>query len=180
MQSGSVQLIKNAGRHERILDIMEAPNFFGEMAILENSPRTATVIALNEVKVLELDEKNFEKLMLGNPAMAYKLLYNFAKRIYDSKRRFMILTLPDPQSKVADVFVMLDETINNQDKSGDSREFRISTEEVARWAGISVPQTREALSTFAAQQRITINPNNITVRNINDFSRFVHAKRNQE
>ena len=179
IQSGRVQLIKNAGEHERTLDILYPSDMFGEMAILENSPRSATAIALDEVKALELNAQNFEILMLGNPALAFKLLCIFAKRIYDSKRRFMILTLPDPQSKVADVFLILDETLTDIDKSTERREFKITTEEVARWAGISPVQARDALNYFTAQKRLEVFPDRMVVKNINDFIRFVKSKRNR-
>jgi CRP-like cAMP-binding protein len=150
---------------------------FGEMAVLEKFPRTATAIALGEVKAIELDKQNFEILMMGNSALAFKLLRMLSKRIFESKRRFMILTLPDPQSKVADVFLMLDGMLPNIDKSSESREFRITTEEIARWAGISVSQTKETLNFFAAQHRLYIFPGRIIVSNINDFARFVNSKR---
>jgi CRP-like cAMP-binding protein len=180
IQSGRVKLIKSAGEFERTLDILQPSEMFGEMAILENSPRTATAIALDEVKALELNAQNFEILMHSNPQLAFRLLRIFSKRIYDSKRRFMLLTLPDFQSKVAMVFLILDETQTDIDKSDNSREFKTTVDDIAQWAGISVQQTREALSYFAAQHRLEIFPNRIIIKNINDFSRLVNSRRNRE
>jgi CRP-like cAMP-binding protein len=151
---------------------------FGEMAILENSPRSATAIALDEVKVLEFNSQNFEILLLGNPQIALKLLKMFCKRIYDSKRRFMILTLPDQQAKVADVFLMLDETQPDIDKNTERREFKTTVEGVAHWAGMSANEARDILGHFVNQRRVEIYPDRITVKNINDFSRFVSSRRN--
>ncbi|MCL1836782.1 MAG: Crp/Fnr family transcriptional regulator [Treponema sp.] len=179
IQSGRVKLVKNAGEFERTLDILEPPEMFGEMAILEDSPRTASAIALDHVRVLELNSENFETLLMGNPQIAFKLLRIFSKRIYDSKRRFMILTLPDPQSKIADVFLMLDETQSSRNKSGTTREFHTTVEDIAHWAGMSVIQTRETLNHFVMQNRLDMNANRMIVKNINDFTRFVNAKRNQ-
>ena len=163
IRSGRVLLLKNAGEHELTLHILQPPEIFGEMAVLENSPRTTTALALNTVKALELDAGNFEILMLGNPALAFKLLRILAKRIFDSKRRYMIFSLPDPQTKVMDVFLMLNETQTNIDKPSELREFRITTEEIARLAGISVSQARETLSFFAGQNRLKVSPNSIAV-----------------
>jgi CRP-like cAMP-binding protein len=179
IQSGRVKLIKNTGEFERTLDILQPLEMFGEMAILENSPRTATAIALDEVTVLELNSQNFEILMHGNPQLAFKLLRIFSKRIYDSKRRFMILTLPDTRSKVAMVFMILDETQTDIDKSGNNREFLTTVDDIAQWAGISVRETRETLAHFAAQNRLEYSPSRIIVKNINDFSRLVNSRRNQ-
>ncbi|MDR2543148.1 MAG: Crp/Fnr family transcriptional regulator [Treponema sp.] len=178
IQTGRVQLVKLVGEIERTLDILHPSEMFGEMAILENSPRSATAVALDEVKVLEFNSQNFEILLMGNPQIALKLLKMFCKRIYDSKRRFMILTLPDPQAKIADVFLMLDETQPDIDKSSERREFKTTVEGVAHWAGMSVNEVREILGHFANQRRVEIYPDRISVKNINDFSRFVSSKRN--
>jgi len=177
IQSGRVQLVKLIGEFERTLDILQPSEMFGEMAILENSPRSATAIALDEVKVLEFNSQNFEILLLGNPQIAFKLLKMFCKRIYDSKRRFMILTLQEPQAKIADVFLMLDETITNTDRSSTRREFKTTVEGVAHWAGMSVNEARDILGHFVNQHRIEIFPDRITVKNINDFARFVGSRR---
>ena len=74
IQSGRVQLVKLVGDIERTLDILQPSEMFGEMAILESSPRSATALALDEVKVLEFNSQNFEVLLLGNPQIALKLL----------------------------------------------------------------------------------------------------------
>jgi CRP-like cAMP-binding protein len=80
--------------------------------------------------------------MLGNPQIALKLLRMFSKRIYDSKRRFMILTLEEPQAKIADVFLMLDESQADIDRSTEKREFKTSVDDVAHWAGRTGKETR--------------------------------------
>jgi CRP-like cAMP-binding protein len=177
IQSGRVELVKIIGDVEKTLDILQPSEMFGEMALLENSPRSATAIALDTVKVLEFNRQNFEILMLGNPQIALKLLKMFTKRIYDSKRRFMILTLDDDQAKIADVFLMLDETQTNIDKTTERREFKTTADDIAHWAGMSVNQAREIINHFVTQRRMELFSDKIAVKNINDFSRFVASKR---
>jgi CRP-like cAMP-binding protein len=177
IQSGRVELVKIIGDIEKTLDILQPSEMFGEMSILENSPRSATAIALDQVKVLEFNSQNFEILLLGNPQIALKLLRMFTKRIYDSKRRFMILTLDEPQAKIADVFLMLDETQASIDKTTEKREFKTTVDDIAHWAGMSSAQTRDSLGQFVLQQRMEMYPDRIVVRNINDFSRLVNSRR---
>jgi CRP-like cAMP-binding protein len=177
IQSGRVELVKIIGDIERTLDVLQPSEMFGEMAILEKTPRSATAIALDLVKVLEFNSQNFEILMLGNPQIALKLLKMFAKRIYDSKRRFMILTLAEPQAKIADVFLMLDETQANIDKTTERREFKTTVDDIAHWAGMSITETRETLGHFVTQRRMEMYPDRLIVKNINDFSRFVNSRR---
>ena len=178
IQSGRVKLIKDTGEFDRTLDILQPTEMFGEMAILEDFPRSATAIAMDEVTVIELNAQNFEPLILGNPPIALKLLRIFSTRIYEAKRLFMILTLPDPEAKVADVFLMLDETQPNIDKTGDRREFETTVDNIAQWAGMSVTQTKDILARFTNQNRIEIYSDRVAVKNINDFIRFVNARRN--
>ncbi|MDR1411679.1 MAG: Crp/Fnr family transcriptional regulator [Spirochaetaceae bacterium] len=177
IQTGRVELVKMFGQVEKILDIIGPSEMFGEMAILESAPRSATAIALDAVKVLEFNHKNFEILIMGNPQIALRLLKIFAKRIYDSKRRFMILTLPDPQAKIADVFLMLDETTPDLERWNESREFKTTVDDIARWAGMNIAQAKEIISHFVTQHRMEIFSDRIIVKNINDFSRFVSSQR---
>ncbi|MDR0600360.1 MAG: cyclic nucleotide-binding domain-containing protein [Treponema sp.] len=177
IQKGRVKLVKIIGDFEKTLDILQASDMFGEMALLENSPRSATAIALDTVEVLEFNRQNFEILMLGNPQLALKLLKMFTKRIYDSKRRFMILTLDDDQAKMADVFLMLDETLAEIDRFTERREFKVTVDDVAQWAGMNVTRAREIIGQFVNQRRMELFNDKIIVRNINDFSRFVASKR---
>jgi len=177
IQSGRVQIVKIMGDIEKIIDILYPGEILGEMAILEEAPRSATAIALDQVTALEFNRENFEVLMQGNPQIAFKLLKLFTKRIYDQKRRFMILTLDDVQARVADVFLMLGETQTTGDAGKDERVFNTTIDDIAHWAGMSTDKCRQVLNHFATQRRIEIYPDKIVVKNINDFARFVTSKR---
>ena len=180
IQSGRVQIVRIIGDLEKNIDILYPGEVFGEMAILEEAPRSATTIALDDVKALEFNRENFEVLMMGNPAIAMKLLKLFIKRIYDQKRRFLILTLDDVEARVADVFLMLAEQQSIATTSVDTVDFKTTVEDMSHWAGIPPGQCREVLNHFVAQRRIELHPDRIVVKNINDFNRFVSARRKQK
>ena len=132
------------------------------------------------MKALEFNRENFEVLMMGNPQIALKLLKLFIKRIYDQKRRFMILTLDDMEARVADVFLMLAENQSIDTSAVDSIDFKTTVDDMSHWAGIPVAQTREVLNHFVAQRRIELYPDRIVVKNINDFARFVNSRRKHQ
>ncbi len=180
IQSGRVQLIKIVNGFEKNLDILQPSEIFGEMAILENSPRSATAIAYDDVKALEFNKANFEVLMMGNPAIAMKLLKTFVKRIYAQKRRFMILTVPENMPRVGDVFLMLDETQPNIDRTTEIRHFTITLDEVARWAGLPVEMVEDEMHRFIDQGKMEIYEDRIVVKNITELSRYVNARRSKE
>jgi CRP/FNR family cyclic AMP-dependent transcriptional regulator len=56
-------------------------DFFGEIALLDGGPRTATVTAENDVKLLGLTEWVFRGLLLEHPAIAVKTLQAMAGRL---------------------------------------------------------------------------------------------------
>jgi CRP-like cAMP-binding protein len=179
IQTGRVQLIKIVNGFEKNLDILQPSEIFGEMAILENSPRSATAIAYDEVKALEFNKANFEVLMMGNPAIAMKLLKTFVKRIFAQKRRFMVLTIPDKMARVGDVFLMLDETQPSPDHAADFRTFNTSFEDVARWAGLPVEDVQDEINRFIDQGKMEVYEDRITVKNIPELTRYVNARRSR-
>lgn len=182
IQSGQVQIMKILGNIEKTIDVLQPGEFFGEMAILEDSPRSASAVCMEPCKLLEFNRANFEILMKGQPQIALQLLKLFSKRIYDQKRRFMILTLDDDESKVADVFIMLSEgqPVEGWDDDG-KRIFKTNVEGIAHWAGISPAKAKETINHFVAQRRVEVYEDKLVVKNINEFQRFVNSKRrNQE
>jgi len=180
IQAGRVQIVRVIGDMEKNIDVLNPTEVFGEMAILEEAPRSATAIALDEVKALEFTRENFEVLMMGNPQIAMRLLKLFIKRIYDQKRRFLILTLADVEARVADVFLMLSESMALDTSAGDAIEFKTTVDDMSHWAGIPPGQTREVLNHFVAQRRIELHPDRIVVKNIKDFERFVNSRRKHQ
>ena len=60
---------------------MRTGDFFGEMALLEQQPRTATVRAVGEASILTLDKKTFLRRVHADPSLAYRLLQTLSKRI---------------------------------------------------------------------------------------------------
>lgn len=178
IQQGRVQITKILGDIEKTIDILHPGEIFGEMAILEEAPRSGSAIAIDPVKALEFNRANFEILLTGQPQIALKLLRLFTKRIYDQRRRIMILTLDDEQARVADVFLMLNEMQEQpEDDDSDERVFFTNQDDIAHWAGISSDKSRQVLNHLASQRRIEIFPDRIVVKNINELSRLVNSRR---
>ena len=130
--------------------------FFGEMAILENSPRSATCLALDTVEVLEFSKENFEILITGNPQIAMMLLKLFCKRIYDQKRRLKILVIQDTQARVGDVFLMFDELNPSPNPNDRTRRFNVTVQEVSHWAGLPVEIVRDEINKYSEKHKIKV------------------------
>jgi CRP-like cAMP-binding protein len=175
--SGNVRITKIVGNKEKTLDIMGPGDIFGEMAILEQQPRSATVIAQTEVKVLVFNRENFELILQSNPQMALKLLKIFCKRIYDAKRQLMILTLDGDEYRVADVFVMMAEKQGVKLDSHTKVEIKLTPEEIANMCAIPLDNCLKVLKQYAKLGKIDLLDNKVIVNNIAEFARIVHNKR---
>ncbi len=176
IQSGKVRLVKCVNDTLKNLDILKPGEFFGEMAILDNSPRSATCMAAGHVKCLEFNKENFELLITGNPQTALVLLKLFCKRIYDQKRRFRILVVKDFQARLADVFLMLDEMNPVSNASEKMRRFNVTISDIAHWAGLSQEITHDELNKLVEKRKIEIFENYMIVSNINDMKRMYDTR----
>lgn len=176
IQRGSVQLMKYVNGTEKNLDILKPGEFFGEMAILDNSPRSATCMAKTSVKCLEFSKENFESIVTGNAVLALNLLKLFCKRIYDQRRRFKILAIKDLQARIADVFILLDEMNPSNNPNERSRKFYVNTGDIAHWAGLSFEITREEINRLVEKRKIEVYNDSIVVANITDMQRIVDTR----
>ncbi len=80
---GDVEInINSFSDHVQSLGCMPAGSFFGEMSLLENKPRSATIVALSDdVVVLEISEENLPLLMLKASSVTYRLLLTLNTRL---------------------------------------------------------------------------------------------------
>ncbi|PJE04569.1 MAG: Crp/Fnr family transcriptional regulator [Leptospira sp.] len=176
IKEGKVKITKTVGSSIKTLDVLESGDILGEMAILEEQPRSATAIAITEVKALNFNRANFEMLMTKNPALAMKLLNIFSIRIYDAKRRLMILLMDDILGKVADVFLMLHEKNSNSDTFHEVI-LNTTVEDVANWCAQPVGEVQKVLNQYVKNGKIDLYSDKIIIHNINDFQRIVNQKR---
>ena len=176
IQSGQVQLVKCVNGKKKNLDILMPSEFFGEMAILENTPRSATCVAIDDVEVLEFNKENFEILITGNPQIALILLKLFCKRIYDQKRRLKNLCLQDKQARVVDVFLIFEEMNAGIIVDDRARKYNLTLQDLAQWTGLSIEEVSDEINKFVEKRRIDIFDGYIVVNNIMDIKRFVDQR----
>lgn len=70
-----------ATRRGRKLASLDRGSFFGEMSLLDEGPRSATVTAETEMQLLVLSSRRFSSLIEGNPSVSRKLLRGMAQRL---------------------------------------------------------------------------------------------------
>lgn len=82
---GEVQVTKKFDENEeRLLKILRAGDFFGEMAIIHDAPRAATITALSEVKVLEIQRETFTRLLQENSQLSLAMVREVSRRLREN------------------------------------------------------------------------------------------------
>ncbi|HEY5997068.1 MAG TPA: cyclic nucleotide-binding domain-containing protein [Candidatus Deferrimicrobiaceae bacterium] len=96
IQSGQVEVVREADRHEFRLAVLSPGDFFGEMALFERDRRSATVRALGEVRVLTIDQGMFLRKIRDDPSLAFRIMEKMSNRIRELDAEVARLTRPGP------------------------------------------------------------------------------------
>ena len=89
IQSGEVEVIQRHDDKEFCLAVLGAGDFFGEMALFERVPRSASIRASGEVWVLTLEKRTFLRRIHQDPALAFRVLERMSARIRELNHRLV-------------------------------------------------------------------------------------------
>ncbi|MGA7193899.1 MAG: ATP-binding protein [Anaerolineales bacterium] len=79
---GDVEVTKVVNQTEaRVLKTLRAGDFFGEMALIHNAPRAATVTTKSDVVVLELNKENFDRVLHDSSSVAMAMVKEISERL---------------------------------------------------------------------------------------------------
>lgn len=99
--SGRVKVaLANADGRELVLNHLEAPAHFGEMAIVDAMPRTADVIAVTDVEAFSLDGKDLSAAIQLQPRLALSLIATLSKRLRQTIGRLEDMAFHDATHRV--------------------------------------------------------------------------------
>jgi putative YpdA family bacillithiol system oxidoreductase len=73
LRSGKVKISKKRGGGELVLAYLSAGQYFGEMAILRDEPRTASVIAVDKVEVIQVPKEDFLNILQNAPQVRARM-----------------------------------------------------------------------------------------------------------
>jgi signal transduction histidine kinase len=100
------KLINN--RENRLLKTLTTGDFFGEMALIHNAPRAATVVAITNVVVLELNKEGFNRVLKHSPSVAMAMVDEISNRLR-SNDQLAIEDLRMRAAELADAYQRLAE-----------------------------------------------------------------------
>ena len=97
VQSGELEVLRTEGEEEVAVGVLGPGDVFGEMAIFDRQPRSATVRTKGEARVLTLDKRAFLRQVHEDPSMAFRILQKMSSRIRSLNDELSQLKRQSPQ-----------------------------------------------------------------------------------
>jgi CRP-like cAMP-binding protein len=155
IRSGEVKLVLSGpDGQESILEVLREGHFFGEMALFDERPRSADVVAVQPAALLSLRRDDFRGLIQRYPEMAFPIfraLCHRLRRTTDLLEESLFLDLP---ARLARVLLRLVRDYGKETPTGIQIDLPITHQELADMCGASRPRTSEQLQRFRRQQII--------------------------
>ncbi len=99
--SGKVKISKIEDGEEKTIALLKDGEFFGEMALLEEAPRSASAFCAEDCKLYKITQKNFGYIMLLNPAISLKIMRFMSDRVRKSSN---VATVAEKEGKILTFF----------------------------------------------------------------------------
>jgi CRP-like cAMP-binding protein len=143
--SGWVKVRRHSGTGEDVstLAILGRGDFFGEMAILDESPRSTDVIALSNVRLLSISAQRFIQTLFKDPQLHHRMLQLMVRRLRQTNYRFQLRHQP-PAVKLVNTLVSLGENYGTTTGEGADI-FNIAAKDLADVADITAEETSKIL-----------------------------------
>ncbi len=103
IQEGQVAISKVVNGTEVVLAVLQKGDMFGEMALLENKPRSACAIANEDCRLMVVNRQNFDKMVATQPQLIFRLTITLAERLWSMNRQLDNVALNQPVYKFVDM-----------------------------------------------------------------------------
>jgi CRP-like cAMP-binding protein len=153
-----VVLIGEDGR-EVILSVLGPGEFFGEMALIDDEPRSAHVIAMDDSTLLVLRREDFQGLLAQTPAIALSMLRELTRRLRRVDEKVGSLVLLDVNGRVASLLLEL-----AQEAGGDRITRRLTHHTIAQMIGSSRETVSRTMRELVDKGFIEVSRRDIVIR----------------
>jgi CRP/FNR family transcriptional regulator, cyclic AMP receptor protein len=153
IHEGTVRLTRGKGNLEKVLADLPAGEFFGEMAIVINRPRTATATILEDSRLLVLDATTFEAMVRKNAEIALRIIKKLAHRLEAANTQIDILLRKEPNHRV--VFALRTQAEQNGRPEGPGIKVDWSLDTLVEKVGMPRLEVEEVLERLGRARLVT-------------------------
>lgn len=164
IQKGHVKITKIIDNSEVLLAVLKEGDMFGEMALLENKPRSASaVVTEGGAQLLAINRQNFNQMISTQPQLIARLTTTFAERIWAMYRQLSNTLIKDYVERMYDMLAIQFEKSRTRPVKGHMHTFNFGPTELANMCGVPKEYTNDSINKFLKQAIIRYDGTKISV-----------------
>src|SRR5258706_15335491 len=148
-----VMMSDDEGR-EVILAILGPNEFFGEVGLIDDHPRSASVVALEACELLNLSKRDFKRCLSENFEMTMTVMRGLAKRLREADQKIGSLALMDVYGRVAHLLLDMAETVDGQKVVTK----KLAKQDIAKMIGASREMVSRVMKDLQSGRYIDVRP----------------------
>jgi CRP/FNR family transcriptional regulator, cyclic AMP receptor protein len=160
VQSGEIEIRRQVGETERVLAVLPPGEFFGEMAILNGRPRSATAVVRTTSRLLVIEGKTFEAMLRARPEIALRIIKSLATRLENANQHVELLLLPTPNHRVVQCLRHMAEEqmalAGTQFNAGTAILVPKAVDDIATRVGLPVHEVMEVVDRLRAARLVLL------------------------
>ena len=126
-------MMSDAEGKEVILAILGSGEFFGEMGLIDDAPRSASVVSIESCELLCVTKRDFKRCLAENFEMSMAVMRGLVKRLREADRKINSLALLDVYGRVARLLIDMSEEVDGQKVVSK----RLPKQDIAKMIGAS-------------------------------------------
>lgn len=171
VQSGKVRLTRTIRGQEKTLADLPAGEFFGEMSIINEKPRTASAIVVEDAQLLVLDPRTFEAMIKANTEIAVRMIKKMAGRLDIANAQIENLLLGDANSRI--VHALLNMTHGAPRGDDGAAVLTTTLADLAERTSVDEKKAQEVLARLERSRLVIPGPGNFRVPDIVKLAEFL-------
>ena len=153
-------LMSDKEGREVILAILNQGDFFGEMGLIDQAPRSASVVTIEPCELLTITRTDFTKCLQKSFDLTLNVIRGLVKRLRDADRKIGSLALMDVCGRVARLLMEMAETVDGQKVVTK----RLPKQQIAKMVGASREMVSRVMKELETSGRIEVRAHQILLR----------------
>lgn len=171
IKEGQIKITKGKGPDEKVLAVLKEGDFFGEMAIIDGSPRSATATAISKTSLLIIDKETFKSKIRENPLIEY-ILETLTKRLRNADEQIKLLTIKSEERRVVAYIITKAKEIGKSTAEGiEISPF--SLESMSLTTGIELSKVKDYVDKLCQVKLVGLKNNNLVIKGVEDLDDYL-------
>lgn len=171
IKSGKIKIIKGGGDVEKALAYLKEGDFFGEMAIIDESPRSATAIAVEETRLVIIDREAFRNQVKKSPLVEY-ILETLTRRLRATDEQIKFLLIKNEEKRLVSMLLTKAKEEGVESEKGILIKTQFSYENFGDLIGVDQKRGKDLIQKLVRSRLIEIEEENVIVRSLKDLEEY--------